>query len=254
MRLPGMGALYVWHRDFQSWKRHIPSFIVAALGGPIFYLVAIGHGLGRYVPDMDGVPYAVFLVPGILALAAMNSATVETTFGSYTRLAEQDTYTAILATPCSTADIVAGDVLFGATKSMLSVAIVLGVTVAWGLVPSALALACIPAALLIGLCFGALGLVVTAQASSYNFFDYYFTLVLSVMLFFSGVFFPLDSLPAWAQAAAWLMPLSHGVTLCRALVTGTPDAAMVGDVVWLLVATTVVFVVAERLVRRRLIL
>lgn len=253
MLLPGRGALYVWRRDVESWKRHIPSFVVAALGGPIFYLLAIGHGLGRFVPDMDGVPYAVFLVPGILAMAAMNSATVETTFGSYTRLAEQDTYTAILATPCSTADVVAGDVLFGATKSVLAVAIVLGVTVAWGLVPSPLAIACIPAALLVGLCFGALGLVVTARASSYNFFDYYFTLVLSVMVFFAGVFFPLDSLPPWAQAVAWLLPLSHGVTLCRALVTGAPDLAMAGDVVWLLTATGLAFVAAERLVRRRLI-
>lgn len=251
--LPGVGALRVWHRNWQSWKRYAPSFFVAALGGPIFYLVAIGYGLGRFVADIDGVPYAVFLVPGILASAAMNTATFETTFGSYTRLAEQNTYTAILATPCSTADIVAGDVLFAATKSVLSVTIVLGVTVAWGLVPSPLAAACVPAAFLVGLCFGALGMVVTARASSYNFFDYYFTLGLSVMLFFSGVFFPLGSLPAWAQAAAWLLPLSHAVTLCRGLVAGAPTAALLGDVVWLLVVTAVVFVVAERLVRRRLV-
>ncbi|HEV7735302.1 MAG TPA: ABC transporter permease [Candidatus Binatia bacterium] len=251
--LPGIGALHVWHRNWQSWKGYALSFVVAALGGPIFYLVAIGYGLGRFVADIDGIPYAVFLVPGILASAAMNTATFETTFGSYTRLAEQNTYLAILATPCSVADIVGGDVLFAATKSVFSVTIVLGVTVAWGLVPSPLAIACIPVAFLMGLLFGALGMVVTARASSYQFFDYYFTLGLSVMLFFSGVFFPLGSLPGWAQAAAWLMPLSHGVAICRALVSGTPTMGLLGDVMWMLVVTAGVFAVAERLVRRRLV-
>ena len=104
------------------------SFLVAALGNPIFYLLSIGYGLGRFVADIDGLPYAVFLTPGILATAAMNSASFETTFGSFTRLHEQNTYAAILATPCSVADIVAGDILWAATKSVLAVVFVLLVT------------------------------------------------------------------------------------------------------------------------------
>jgi lipooligosaccharide transport system permease protein len=108
---PGIGTLRVWRRDFESWKRFSLSFLVAALGNPIFYLISIGYGLGRFVADIDGLPYAVFLTPGILASAAMNSASFETTFGSFTRMHEQNTYAAILATPCSVADIVAGDIL-----------------------------------------------------------------------------------------------------------------------------------------------
>ena len=80
---PTVGALRVWRRNFESWKRYAPSFFVSAIGGPIFYLVAIGFGLGRFVADIDGVPYAVFLAPGIIATAAMNSASFETTFGSF---------------------------------------------------------------------------------------------------------------------------------------------------------------------------
>src|SRR6516162_85752 len=188
---PGIGAIRVWRRDLEVWKRFWRPFLVSALGNPIFYLVSIGYGLGRFVTDIDGLPYAVFLTPGILATAAMNSASFETTFGSFTRLHEQNTYAAILATPCSVADIVAGDLLWAATKSALAVFFVLIVTGAAGLLPSWLAVATLPVAFLSGLTFAALGMIATARAGSYAFFDYYFTLGISVMVFFCGVFFPL---------------------------------------------------------------
>src|SRR5262249_9697095 len=203
---PGVGALRVWRRDLEVWKRFWRPFLVASLGNPIFYLVSIGYGLGRFVADIDGLPYAVFLTPGILASSAMNSASFETTFGSFTRLQEQNTYAAILATPCSVADIVAGDILFAATKSVVSVRFVLLGRAPAGLLPSPLSMATLPVALLAGLAFASLGMVATAHARSYSFFDYYFTLGISVMLFFCGVFFPLTSLPGWAQVLAWFLP------------------------------------------------
>jgi lipooligosaccharide transport system permease protein len=251
---PGVGALRVWRRNFESWKRFSGSFLVAALGNPIFYLASIGYGLGRFVANIDGLPYAVFLTPGILATAAMNSASFETTFGSFTRLHEQNTFAAILATPCSVADIVAGDLLWAATKSALAVFFVLVVTGAAGLLPSWLALGTLPVAFLSGLTFAALGMIATARAGSYAFFDYYFTLGISVMVFFCGVFFPLASLPVWAQDVAWFLPLTHAVRLSRSLVAGAPSGAMIADVAWLVTVAVVGFVVAERLIRRRLIL
>jgi lipooligosaccharide transport system permease protein len=251
--LPTRAALRVWRRDFESWKRYAPSFMVSALGGPIFYLVAIGWGVGRFVADIGGVPYPVFLAPGLVASAAMNSASFETTFGSFTRMTEQETYRAILATPCSVADIVAGDALWGATKSVLAVCFVLAITGSLGLITSPQALLLVPVALLVGLAFGTLGLVVTALATSYNSFEYYFTLGIQVMFVFSGVFFPLDSMPAWARSLAWFLPLTHAVTLCRALAAGAASAALLLPIAWLTVMTAGAFVVAERLVRRRIL-
>src|SRR5262249_2276357 len=230
------------------------SFLVASLGNPIFYLVSIGYGLGRFVAPIDGLPYAVFLTPGILATAAMSSASFETTFGSFTRLQEQNTYIAILATPCSVAYIVAGDILWAAPKSPLAVLFVLIVTAVAGLLPSAFALGALPVAFLTGLVFAALGMIATARAGSYSFFDYYFTLGISVMVFFCGVFFPLASLPAWAQDVAWFLPLTHAVRLSRSLVAGAPSGAMMADVAWLVTVAVAGFVVSERLVPRRPIL
>ena len=251
--MPTLRALRVWRRNLESWKRYAPSFFVAALGEPIFYLLAIGYGLGRYVARIDGLPYAAFLAPGMVAFTAMNSATFETTFGSFTRMTEQNTYAAILATPCSVADIVAGDILWAASKSALSVCFVLLLTALCGLVASPLALALVPVGFLVGLMFGGLGMMVTARAPSYDFFNYYFTLGISVMFLFSGVFFPLDSLPVWARSFAWLLPLTHAVNVCRALASGNVALAVAADLAWMEIATGAAFVVAQRWVTRRVL-
>ena len=250
--LPTRRALRVWHRNLESWKRFALSFLVANLGEPVFFLLAMGYGLGRFVADIDGVPYAVFLAPGIIASAAMNAATFETTFGSFTRMTEQHTYVAILATPCSVADIVAGDILWAATKSVLAVCLILAITALFGLLASPLALALVPVGFLVGLMFAGLGMVVTARAPSYDYFSYYLTFV-SMMFLFAGVFFPLEGLPAWARALAWTLPLAHAVRISRAFAGGTIDPHLAGDLAWILVVTGAVFVVAERLVRRRLL-
>lgn len=254
MRELSRGALRVWRRNLESWLPFLGSFLVAAIGNPLLNLLAIGYGLGRFVAEIDGLPYPAFLVPGLLAATAMYSASFEATFGSYTRLAEQHTYTAILVTPCSVADVVVGDVLWAATKGVFSSSVLLAVAAVVGLVSSPLACAVPGVALLTGLCFGAMGLAVTARAPSYAFFDYYFTLGIGVMFFFSGVFFPLQSLPGWAQGLAWGLPLTHAAALCRMLVHGelAPLAATV-HAAWLLAVTAGTLLLAERLVRRRLI-
>jgi len=252
--VPTIGALRVWRRDFESWKRYAPAFFVVALGEPLFYLLAIGYGLGHFVSDIGGHPYAVFLAPGIIASAAMNSASFETTFSSFTRMTEQNTYEAILATPCSVADIVAGDILWAATKSLLSVVFVLLVTALFGLLPSPLAIALVPVGFLVGVMFGSLGMVVTGRAPSYDFFSYYFTLGISLMFLFSGVFFPIEILPPWARIVAWVLPLTHAVHICRAFAGGAPGLDLLGSFAWMMLVTVVAFVFAERLVRRRLVL
>jgi lipooligosaccharide transport system permease protein len=250
--LPTRRALHVWRRNLESWKRFWVSFLVANLGEPLFFLLAMGYGLGRFVADLDGVPYAVFLAPGIIASAAMNSATFETTFGSFTRMTEQHTYVAILATPCSVADVVAGDILWAATKAVLATCLILVVTALFGLLPSPLALALVPVGFLVGLMFGGIGMVVTARSPSYDFFSYYLTFV-SMMFLFAGVFFPLEGLPAWARALAWMLPLTHAVRICRAFTNGALVPSLAADFAWIAVVTIAVFVVAERLVRRRLL-
>jgi lipooligosaccharide transport system permease protein len=250
------GALRVWRRDMESWRKYYKASLVGALGEPILSLLAIGYGLGRFVdidPSGRGLGYAHFLAPGILASAAMNAASFEATFGSFTRMTEQKTYDAILATPIGIREIVAGDALWAASKATLSGTAVLLVASAAGLVASRWALLVPLVALLIGLVFATMGLVVSSRARAYDVFTYYFTLVISVMYFFSGIFFPLASLPTWAQAVAWCLPLTHAVALSRACVTGTVGLATVAHLAVLLAVLAVSYGLAVHWVGRRLI-
>jgi lipooligosaccharide transport system permease protein len=250
------GALRVWRRDMESWRKYYKASLVGALGEPILSLLAIGYGLGRFVdidPSGQGLSYAHFLAPGILASAAMNAASFESTFGSFTRMTEQKTYDAILATPIGIREIVAGDALWAASKATLSGTAVLLVAASAGLVTSWWALVLPLVALLIGLVFATMGLVVSSRAKAYDFFTYYFTLVISVMYFFSGIFFPLASLPGWARAVAWCLPLTHAVALSRACVAGTVGLGAVLHLAVLLVVLGVSYRLAVHWVGRRLI-
>ena len=250
------GALRVWRRDMESWRQYYKASLVGALGEPILSLLAIGYGLGRFVdidPSGAGVSYAQFLAPGILASAALNAASFEATFGSFTRMTEQKTYDAILATPIGIREIVAGDALWAASKATLSGTAVLLVAAVAGLVTSWCALVLPLVALLIGLVFATMGLVVASRAQAYDFFTYYFTLVISVMYFFSGIFFPLASLPWWARAVAWCLPLTHAVALSRACASGTIGAAVLVHLAVLLAVLGATYALAVRWVGRRLI-
>jgi lipooligosaccharide transport system permease protein len=247
----------------ESWRKYYKASLVGALGEPILSLLAIGYGLGRFVdidasaaglgPGGQGLGYAHFLAPGILASAAMNAASFEATFGSFTRMTEQKTYDAILATPIGIREIVAGDALWAASKATLSGTAVLVVAAVAGLVTSWWALVMPVIALVIGLVFAAMGLVVSSRAQAYDFFTYYFTLVISVMYFFSGIFFPLASLPAWAQAVAWCLPLTHAVALSRACVAGTVGVAALVHLGVLVAVLGAAYALAVRWVGKRLI-
>jgi lipooligosaccharide transport system permease protein len=247
-------AVHVWYRDFKVWTTYYKASLIGNLGEPLLYLLAMGWGLGKMVGTVNGIPYISFLAPGLVCSAAMYSATFECTFGSFTRMTRQQTYDAILATPVSLDDIVAGEILWGATKALFSGTAMLLVMTLFGIVDSPWAVLALPLSFVIGLLFASLSMVVTAKSPSYDFFSYYFTLAIAPMFLFSGIFFPLENLPEWARTVAWLLPLTHGVNASRDLFSGSLSWTMVNDLAWLLVFILLTFVIAVRAIRKRLIL
>jgi lipooligosaccharide transport system permease protein len=215
------GATSVVSRNLRVWQNYASASAIGNFGEPLLYLVALGYGLGRVVPRLGGMSYAEFIAPGLVVSTVMYTATFEGTFGSYTRLATQKTYEAILATPVTPQELVAGEVIWGGIKAALGAASVLLVIALFGLAPSWLSLAALPLGFVAGLMFTAMALVVTALSRSYEFFNYYFTLVVAPMFLFSGVFFPLEQMPVWVRRAAQILPLTHVVELSRGLVRGT---------------------------------
>lgn len=243
----------VMRRNFLSWRRFYRASLVSALGDPLLFLFGIGWGLGRFVGELEGVPYAQYVASGIVASSVMNVATFETTFSTFARMREQRTYEAIRATPVSLTEIMGGDVLWASCKCLLTATVMTLVLFLAGLLPSATAAALPLAGFLIGVPFGAVGMCVTSRAQSWDYFTYYFTFGVSLMFYFSGIFFPLASMPGALQAVAWCMPLAHGVAITRALALGTVGPMLALHALVLTLYAVLAFRLAVRWMHRRLI-
>ncbi len=246
-------ALAVWRRNGLVWRKlALPSMFIN-FGEPFLYLLGLGYGLGLYIGEMMHIPYLTFLASGIIASSAMNTASFESMFSVYTRMIPQQTYDAILATPLEVQDILAGEMLWSATKCLISGSSILAVASLLGAVHDWNALWVLPVLFLIGLCFAGLGMIMSALAHGYDFFNYYVTLFLTPMFILSGVFYPVTSLPAPLQPFVRLLPLTHAVELVRPLVAGLPLAGVPLHLAVLAGYGLAGYAVAVFLTRRRLL-
>lgn len=245
--------IHVWRRNLLVWRKLAIPSMLGNLADPMLYMLGLGYGLSGLLPQMQGVSYVAFLAGGVVCSSTMFTASFEAMYSAFSRMHVQRTWDAIINAPLSLDDVVLGEWVWAASKSVLSGCAVLLVAAALGLVQSATALLIIPVVLLTGLVFAGLGLIITALSPSYDFFMYYFTLAITPMMLLSGVFFPLDQLPALAQAAAQALPLTHAVALSRPLMYGAaPDHAGLHLLVLALYAG-VSYAVARHLLRRRIL-
>ncbi|SIT65677.1 lipooligosaccharide transport system permease protein [Ectothiorhodosinus mongolicus] len=213
-------ALPVWRRNLRVWRKIMLPSIMGNFGEPVLYLLAFGFGFGLLIGEVGDIPYIVFLASGIICSSAMNTSSFEGMYSAYTRMSEQKTWDAMLGAPLNLDDIVFGEVLWAATKALFAASAMLVVASVLGLVADARALLSLPVVFLAGFTFGSMAMIMTAVSRSYDFFLYYFTLILTPMLLLSGVFFPMDQLPpVVSQVMVWL-PLYHVIELVRPLIIG----------------------------------
>lgn len=242
----------MWSRHFRVWWKVLGPSVLANFGEPLLYLLALGYGLGVFVGQVDGVDYIAFLATGIICSNAMNTATFEGMYAAFTRLEMQRTWDAMLTAPLTLDDIVLGEIAWCGTRSLINCAAIFIVAgflgaVQWWSFPWVMLIV-----LLTGLCFGAMALVMTAFAKNYDFFLYYFTLIVTPLMLLSGVFFPLNALPPWIQVAAYSLPLAHAVELARPAMLGTPLTNVVTHIAVLLLYTLAAAYAATVFLRRRM--
>ena len=243
----------VWRRNFLVWRKLAVPSVLGNLADPMLYMLGLGYGLGSLLPQVNGTPYITFLAAGTVCYSTMNSATFESLYSAFSRMHVQKTWDAILNTPMNLDDIVLAEALWAAAKSFLSGTAILVVIWVLQLSHSPLTLWIIPLTVLIGLTFGALGLVMTALSPSYDFFLYYFTLVITPMVLLCGVFFPVAQLPPFLQQVSAVLPLTHAIDLARPLVENRVSADVALHVAVLAAYAVVGLYLALVLSRRRLL-
>ncbi|KAA0219254.1 MAG: nodulation protein NodJ [Lautropia sp.] len=248
-----MRFLPVYRRNLLVWRKLAVASVIGNIADPLIILVAFGYGLGTLLRQVDGVPYIVFLAAGSMCMSTMMAASFESLYSAFSRMHVQRTWDSLLNAPLELDDIVIAEWLWAATKSVLSGLAI--VTVVWLLDISrepTLVLA-LPVVALTGLVFGAIGLCVNALARGYDFFTYYFTLVLTPMIFLSGVYYPMAQLPDWLAALANALPLAAAVELARPLVLGRLPEAPLLPLLTLLAYAGGALYLAMILTRRRFV-
>jgi lipooligosaccharide transport system permease protein len=251
-------AVHVFEHNLLGYRRTWRGSLLVSFIGPVFYLTAMGLGLGGLVNrgsgGVAGVPYRDFLAPGLLVATAMQTAALEMTYPIMAKVVWWKTYDAVLASPLKVRDLVVGEIAWITARAGLVAVIFYAVMQAVGVTRSPLAPLAIGAGVLTGVAFGAPIMAFTATQTRDTGFAALTRFVITPLFLFGGTFFPLDRLPLALQAVAWLTPLAHGIALSRGLVLGTitPGAAL------LHVLVAVVYIAAGTaaaviLLRRRMV-
>jgi lipooligosaccharide transport system permease protein len=252
---PGQATGLLLQRNYIAYRSAWWIFVSGFLE-PVFYLFSIGVGVGQLISgfEFNGevIPYADFVAPGMLAASAMNGSVLDATYNFFFKLKYNKLFDQMLATPLTTADIARGELSWSLLRGGIYSAVFLLVMVAMGLVHSWWALLAVPAALLIGAAFGALGMALTTFMRSWQDFDYV-TLGQLPLFLFSATFFPLSAFPDWLAGVVELTPLYRAVVLVRELTTGSVTWASGVSVVYLLALAVLGLVVVGRRLDRLLL-
>jgi lipooligosaccharide transport system permease protein len=243
----------IWQRNFLVWKKLAVASVIGNIAEPLITLIAFGYGLGSLLKEINGIPYIQFLASGAICMSVMMASSFEALYSAFSRMHVQKTWDALLNAPLELDDIVLAEMLWAASKSLISGMAILGVMFGLGIGLHSTTLLVPPLLFLIGMTFASIALIVNALAKAYDFFTYYFTLVLTPMIFLSGVYYPSSQLPAWLQIVADCLPLSAAVNLVRPLLLGMWPLHPLQSLVTLLVFCVAGFYLASVLTRRRLL-
>lgn len=254
--LGGHGGMHLIERHARAY-RHMWLVLISGVAEPLFYLLSIGVGLGHLVgtvtgPSGQGVAYTVFVAPALLATSSMNGAIFDSTFNVFFRLKYAKLYDAVLSTPMRAGDVAVGEIGWALIRGALYASAFMVVMLAMGLARSAWAVLALPAAVLTGFAFAAVGMAATTFMRSWQDFEFV-TLVSMPLFLFSTTFYPLSVYPRALQIVVECTPLYQSVTLIRGLTLGMVGPSLLLNVTYLALMGVIGLVVAGRRVSRLLL-
>lgn len=244
----------VWFRHMRVYTKNLLSNGLPPFLEPLIFLVGIGLGLGKYITEpMGGVKYIEFLGAGLLVTTAMFTAAFECSFGTFIRLEFEKVYDGMLAAPMTVNNLIVGEMLWAGSKGLFFSFAVLCILSAFKIITLPYGLLAPFVGFLTGVMFGALSLLVTSFVKTINHFNFYFTGFISPMFFFSGVVFPVETLPYYVRPLAELVPLTHSVRLVRAVCQNTYSPILLLDLLYIAAFIVAVGFFAVHRLRKRLV-
>ncbi|MGI8425220.1 MAG: ABC transporter permease [Actinomycetota bacterium] len=256
-RFRRMPALHLVQRNLLVY-RHTWMVIFSGFFEPLFYLLAVGYGVGSIIgklPVGGGrmVEYAAFVAPAMLATSCVNGAITDGFFNPFFKLHYQGTYDGILATPMSVSDIAKGEVIWALIRgSLYSVGFLL-ILLPLGLIKSPWGIVALPAAIFVSACFSSAAILLMTFAKKIDDFDKVMNLLIHPMFLFSTTFFPLSVYPVPIRAVVFLLPLYHGIALLRGLTLGLIGWPLLGHFAYLAALAGISLKIATSRLEKKLI-
>ena len=243
----------VWFRHFKVYTKNILSNGFPPFMEPLIFLLGMGLGLGKYISNVDNMPYIEYLAIGLPLSSAMFTAAFECTFGTFIRLEFQKAYDGMLTGPITVDDLFIGEIIWCGTKGAFYSFAVLFVLLLCGTVPFSPDLLLVPAiGFIVGVMFAPLSLVFTSFIKTINSLNFYITGLITPMFMFSGIMFPVSNLPKWIQGIIEIFPLVHAVNLVHALYRGVYSHRLIFDLLYCIVFTFVLSYIAIRRIKKRI--
>ncbi|TQM67630.1 lipooligosaccharide transport system permease protein [Actinomadura hallensis] len=243
----------VWRHELALYKRYWKSQSFASMVEPTFFLLAFGYGFGSMIAVIGDYRYLDFVATGVVGVAALFTSVFPGMFNSYIRRVFQHTYDGMLATPVDVHELVTAEALWIAAKSAVYSCTPLVVALFFGLDPSFGMLLVPVVTFFTALGFGLFGTWTSTVVPSINSFDYVITGVVTPLFLIAGTFFPVAALPGWAQTVSYFNPLYHCVELVRDAVFGLDPLADLGHLGALVLFAALMWIIAVRGMRRRLV-
>lgn len=241
----------VWFRHMRVYTKHLVSNGFPPFIEPLIFLAGIGLGLGKYIVSMDGVPYIQFLAVGLIITSSMYTSAFECSYGTFIRLEYEKVYDGMLGAPLTVNNLLIGEILWAGTKGLFFSTAVLLIILVFRVLPVSFTLLMPLVGFLTGVMFGTISLLVTSYVKNINHLNFYFTGFLSPMFFFSGIVFPVSSLPESIRPLAEIFPMTHPVRLVRAIYNMHFEPILIFSIIYcaLIISITGYFAI-KRLGRR----
>ena len=249
----GRGIICVWRRDFLYFRYTVLTTLAWIFVEPLLYVFAFGYGLGKFVTHIDGMSYVQFIAPAMMATSGMFVAFFEGTYGTFVKLARQNTFSTIILTPVSTDEVTIGEILWCTSKAALSVISVAIVLVLMGLLPTANIAPILGVLFILCWVFAAFGVWLASIARSFEWFTYFQSGFILPMSLFCGTFFPISRLPRPVYRLALFLPLTHAMQSVRMFVAGEFHAQFIINVMYLIFLGVVFTNLAAAQFNRRLV-
>ncbi len=244
----------VWYRHMRVYTNNMVSNGFPPFLEPLIFLTAVGLGLGKYITEpMGGVKYIEFLGTGLLVTTAMFTAAFECSFGTFFRMEYEKVYDGMLAAPMTVNNLIVGEIIWAGSKGLFFSFAVLCVLSVFRIVDLPYSLLAPLVGFLTAVMFAVISLLVTSFVKTMNHFNFYFTGFISPMFFFSGVVFPIASLPSYIRPLAEIVPLTHSVRLVRAVCTRNYRPILLLDLLYIAVFILVVGFFAIVRLKKRLV-